>query len=115
MRELYAQGDVLLELVPDVPATRGVPIGRDDDGAVVLARGEVTGHRHAIWGQVNFFRDDSLARDIPSQLYVGHVRVDEPTVALVHEEHAPIALARGTYRVSLQRELEPTEARLVLD
>jgi hypothetical protein len=114
MRELYAQGDVLLELVPDLPASRGVPIARDSDGAVVLARGEVTGHRHVLWGQATFFRDDSLARDIPNQLYVGHLRVEEPT-ALVHEEHAPIALARGTYRVSLQRELEPTEARLVLD
>lgn len=115
MRELYAQGDVLLELVADVPTTRGVPMARDSDGAMVLARGEVTGHRHAIWGRASLFRDDSLARDVPSQLYVGHVRVDEPTVALVHEEHAPITLPRGTYRVSLQRELEPTEARLVLD
>lgn len=115
MRELYAQGDVLLELVADVPKARGVPIERDGDGAIVLARGEVTGHRHAIWGRASFFRDDSLARDLPHQLYVGHVRVEDPVVALVHEEHAPISLARGTYRISLQRELEPTEARLVLD
>jgi hypothetical protein len=28
--------------------------------AMLLAEGEATGHRHAIWGQVTMFRDDSL-------------------------------------------------------
>jgi hypothetical protein len=34
---------------------------------------------------------------------------------LLHEEHAPISLAEGTYRVRRQRELEPKDAVLVSD
>ena len=114
MSKLFAQGDVLLERVGDlVPSGQMIP--PDTDGAYVLAEGETTGHRHAIHESVNFFRDDGLARDIASDLYIGHVRVDEPEALLVHEEHAPIALPRGTYRVRRQRELEPRDARVVAD
>lgn len=114
MPRLYAQGDILLELVGDIAPT-GTILSPGSDGAHVLAEGEVTGHRHAIHDRVTFFRDDSLARDIPSGLYVGHVRVDDAEARLVHEEHSPIALPRGTYRVRRQRELEPRDARLVAD
>jgi hypothetical protein len=40
---------------------------------------------------------------------VGHVRVNGPTARLEHEEHAPITLERGVYRVRRQRQLEPTD------
>lgn len=107
-RELCAQGDILLERVDDVqPVLPEEPMGLDPDGALVLARGEVSGHRHAIHGGAVLFRDDALARDIPRDLYVGHVRVTAPGTELVHEEHAAIALAPGTYRVRRQRELDP--------
>ena len=114
MTRLYAQGDLLIERVADiVPAGSLIPPG--DDGALVLAEGEVTGHRHAIYDRVTMFRDDSLARDIPAGLYVGHVRVDAPVARLVHDEHAPISLPAGTYRVRRQREMEPQDARIVVD
>jgi hypothetical protein len=32
-----------------------------------------------------------------------------------HQEHAPITLREGTYRVRRQRELEPRDATLVSD
>lgn len=114
MNRLYAQGDLLIERVADtVPA--GIPIGPGSDGAVVLAEGETSGHRHAFYDHVTMFRDDGLARDIPGGLYVGHVRVDTPCARLVHDEHAPIELPKGTYRVRRQRELEPQDARIVVD
>ena len=114
MNRLYAQGDLLIERVADiVPA--GAMISPGADGALVLAEGETTGHRHAIFEQVTMFRDDGLARDIPDGLYVGHVRVDGPVARLVHDEHAPIELPQGTYRVRRQRELEPRDARIVID
>jgi hypothetical protein len=56
-----------------------------------------------------FYRDDALAREIPTGLYVGHVRIASPTARLEHEEHAPITLDQGTYRVRRQRQLEPTD------
>lgn len=118
-RRLYAQGDILIERVEDIDPTRHAGIEADPDGAVVLARGEVTGHRHAILRGALMFRDDGLARDMPRDLYVGHVRVTGTDAQLRHEEHAAITLPRGTYRIRRQREFEPAAAlggsRLVED
>lgn len=114
MSRLLAQGDILLELVRDT-APSGTPIAPAFDGAVILAEGEVSGHRHAIWENVAFFRDDSIARSIPRDLYIGHVNVPASGATLLHEEHAPILLEGGTYRVSRQRQLEPLDVRVVED
>jgi hypothetical protein len=78
-------------------------------GPVVIAEGEATGHHHRLVGSVTLFRDDAIARDIPRELYVAHVRIASPTARLVHEEDAPIAIDRGTYRIRRQRQLEPTD------
>jgi hypothetical protein len=114
MKEIFAQGDLLIERVPDV-----LPSGKIEQNlvgsAMVLAEGEATGHRHATWDQVTMFRDDNLARDIPKGLYVGHVRIDDAGARLVHDEHAPLTLSKGTYRVRRQRELEPRDARVIAD
>ena len=103
MRKLYAQGDVLIERVDAAPED-GTPIARDPDGAVVLARGEITGHRHAIYGSPNvaMFRDDALARAMPN-LYIGNLKIVGDGVVVKHEEHAPIDLPPGDYVVRQQR------------
>jgi len=112
--KLFAQGDVLLELVDDAEPT--TPIGVDPDGAVVLARGEVTGHRHAFYGgQVLMFRDDGLAHGVPPELYIGHIKIADVSAELRHEEHATITLPKGTYRVRRQREFDAGEVRVVAD
>ena len=114
MKSLFAQGDLLIECVADV-APSGTMLQPAPDGAMVLAEGEATGHRHAIFERVTMFRDDGLARDIPGGLYVGHVRVEAASARLQHDEHATITLPKGTYRVRRQRELEPQDARFVID
>ncbi len=114
MTVLYAQGDLLIERVADVPLS-DTTIDPAFDGAVVLAEGEASGHRHVIYDRVTMFRDDGLARDIPGGLYVSHVRVEGPSARIEHDEHAPVTLPRGTYRVRRQRELEPKDASIVLD
>jgi hypothetical protein len=93
---MVRQGDVLL-----VPATRAAITPNHverarDGGAVVLARGELTGHAHAI-------------RDEGATLFVAEhesdaVLVVEGGAMLVHEEHRPIPLAAGVYLVRRQRE-----------
>lgn len=96
---MYRQGDVLLVGVDTLP-THVSPVARDD-GRIVLAYGEVTGHAHAIWSErVQFFREDGSGR--------GFIQVhgSEP-VALSHEEHSPISLEPGAYEVVRQREYEP--------
>lgn len=114
MNEIFAQGDLLLERVEDVPPS-GTAIHPMPDGAVVLAEGEVTGHRHAIYDAVTMFRDDGLARDIPNGLYIGHVRVHGVSARVQHDEHSVIELPKGTWRVRRQRELEPRDVRIVND
>jgi hypothetical protein len=114
MHDLFAQGDLLIERVIDVPVSGDV-LPAAEDGAFVLAEGEHTGHRHAIFDNIMFFRDDGLARDIPDGLYIGHVKVENADAKVLHEEHSAISLPRGTYRVRRQRELDPREARLVAD
>ena len=115
MAEFYAQGDVLLERVSDTPVS-AQSVEPDPDGAVVLARGEVTGHRHAVHGSsVVMYRDDALARDIPPELYVGHIRISGTRPAeLRHEEHDTIRLRPGTYRVRRQREFDRSAERVVV-
>jgi hypothetical protein len=114
MNEMFAQGDLLIERVADVEPS-GTMLTPDATGACVLAEGEVTGHRHAIYDRVTVFRDDALAREIPSGLYIGHEKVDGGSALIHHQEHAPISLTEGTYRVRRQRELEPRDAALVAD
>lgn len=114
MNEIFAQGDLLIERVEDVVPS-GAEIQATADGAVVLAEGEVTGHRHAIYDAVTMFRDDGLARDIPDGLYVGHLRVLGNFARIQHDEHSPIDLRKGTWRVRRQRELEPRDVRIVSD
>jgi hypothetical protein len=114
MREIFAQGDLLLERVTDV-----APSGAIQENlagmAMVLAEGEESGHRHAIAEPVTLFRDDKLAKDIPADLYIGHLKVTSDYARVTHDEHAPITLPRGTYRVRRQRELGPQDARVLAD
>lgn len=114
MRKMFAQGDLLLERVADM-APSGMVTENLDGMAMVLAEGEESGHRHAIAERVTMFRDEKLATDIPAGLYIGHVQIASPYARVTHEEHAPITLPRGTWRVRRQRELGPTDARVLAD
>ncbi len=114
MTEIFAQGDLLIERVPDV-APSGTVEENAEGAALVLLEGEATGHSHAIRERVTMFRDDRLARDIPAGLYVGHVQIAAAYARVTHQEHGPITLPRGTYRVRRQRELGPRDARVLAD
>ena len=102
------QGDVLL--VPAEAVPTGAKSVRRDGGRVILAYGEVTGHAHAI--------RSTAARLLEAQ--EERYLVTSDTVTLEHEEHGPIAIAPGTYRVVIQREyvpadIEPASFRRVID
>ncbi|MGI4869701.1 MAG: hypothetical protein ACRYFX_00830 [Janthinobacterium lividum] len=100
-RALYRHGDVLVSAVAALPA------GATARPGLVLAHGEHTGHTHRI-------REAGAA-----SLYVHgrelYLLVSAPTATLVHEEHRPIELPAGVYRVWQQREYTPTAIRTVLD
>lgn len=104
----YRQGDVLLVPCAEIPS--GALEEATENGRVVLARGELTGHAHTMAGdRVCYFRDDGTGS--------GFIRVTGPDpVDLTHEEHAPLAVPPGNYRVVQQREYQPRRApRAVID
>ncbi len=65
-----------------------------EGGAIVLAHGEVTGHSHRIpHRSAKLYRDEADAR---------FLRATAPVI-LRHEEHAPVQLPTGDYRIVIQR------------
>jgi hypothetical protein len=95
-KPLYRQGDVLLRRVSEIPDGL-LPVALDK-GRVVLAYGEVTGHAHAVVGDVEL-----LASDL-KEMEVRFLRVESEMAEVVHEEHGTITLPVGDYEVVRQRE-----------
>lgn len=99
---LYRHGDVFLQAT--LPPTGSLhPVGH-----LTLAHGELTGHAHRI------------AETHAAHLYDGsgphrYLHVTAAHATLTHEEHAPIRLPAGWYRVWRQREYTPGAVRVVLD
>ena len=104
------QGDVYLIPVVAIPAT-ATPVAREA-GRLILAHGEVTGHAHAI------LAPDAELLTTPgatAELVDRYLRV-RSTATVVHEEHAPLTVAPGTYRVVIHEEwTDQDESRAVLD
>jgi hypothetical protein len=101
MGKQYRHGDVLIEEVKSLPKMR------EKLSHTILAHGEVTGHCHRI--------KEHTEADLymTGEGFLLHVRGESVTV--VHEEHTPIILTQGYYRVWRQREYSPQEIRVVRD
>ena len=106
MTLIYRQGDVLVQATAHALTAHAKPVTRDK-GRIVLAYGEVTGHAHAI--------DDALAELFEEQDGALYLTTGPDGATIRHQEHAPVALAPGTYRVVHQREYHPEEIRRVSD
>lgn len=116
---MWAQGDILITPVGKKDDGReGTLEKRDPDGAIVLARGEVTGHRHAIYGSphVTLFKDDALVREVgvPSDLNIGFLRVTGSAADIQHEEHDTIRLEPGLYEVRRQQEFPLSKSKRIV-
>lgn len=98
---LWRHGDVLITSVSALPE------GAQPRSGATLAYGEVTGHSHR-------FAEPSRVALWTSGLDL-FVQVIDEQATLIHEEHKPIVLTRGTYRVWKQREYTPTAIRTVVD
>ncbi|MGZ3715756.1 MAG: hypothetical protein ACXVA4_10080 [Ktedonobacterales bacterium] len=96
---LWRHGDVLIQSIDDMD---DVPAGGQRQSEPVLAYGEVTGHRHRV-------EDANTAElwRVNDTLYLKVIDV----ARIVHEEHAPIELPPGLYRVWQQREYVPPNQR----
>lgn len=96
MTNLVAQGDILLRRIDAMP--ENIAISKRDNGRVVLAYGEATGHAHA-------FTEDHVtmyhANDNSNRRFLA---VMEKPATLFHEEHLPIAFDPGVYEIVRQVE-----------
>lgn len=106
--KMFRQGDVLLVRVEDIPED-AKPCKVDGD--VILAYGEVTGHAHRFEeGAVKPLAKGGVWEPGAERF----IQVLEGAV-LRHEEHAPIEVPPGNYRVVQQVEYAPEAIRNVAD
>lgn len=101
------QGDILVRKIKPIdiePEAAEIPRDRD---SVVLAYGEVSGHRHRI---------DELDVALWECSNVKILTVGDGGATLAHEEHSSLLLDEGTYEVLYQYEYQPSgELRQVID
>jgi hypothetical protein len=123
---MFRQGDVLIQEVAAIPSDAKEM--EREGGRIILARGEVTGHHHAIsdMGAVLFAFDGNAT---PVNGRLGNVvmgggsslipdrflKVKDAPVRVYHEEHDPIELPAGNWKVTIQREYAPDDVRNVAD
>ena len=101
---LIRQGDVLL--IPRTAAPAQRTPRPTDNGRVILAYGEVTGHAHAI--------EDAACATLYDTGDGGVALEVRDVTRLTHEEHAP-AVVCGWYDVVIQSEYTPEAIQNVLD
>jgi len=97
---LYQQGDVLLTKVSGVK-------GKKLDH-LTLAKGEHTGHHHTVTvGDAELYEHEGTL----------FLRVNSEEAILTHQEHGPVTLPAGDYKVGIVQEYDhfAEEARDVQD
>lgn len=100
--QIYRQGDVLVERITTIPTEA---VKQEPKGRIILALGEATGHHH------------SLDMDAADWWKLGEEQFLNVAKAatVTHQEHGPIELSPGRYRVIRQREYSPEAIRNVAD
>lgn len=93
MRQLQ-HGDVLLQEIEELP--EGVKRVARENGRIILARGEATGHNHAIAER------GAILYELKGDLYL---EVTEP-VTIIHEEHRPLEIPEGIYQIGRVKEYD---------
>ena len=99
----YQQGDVIIEQT-EIPNTAK----KIDKDRIILAEGEMTGHSHTIEDTSNCFAFESS-----EGLYLRVIN----EVTIKHEEHKPITVPPGNYKIRKVQEYDhfKEEARKVQD
>lgn len=112
VKDHIRQGDVLTIEIDSLPDD--VELVEREAGAVVLAHGEATGHRHAFYGGgVRMYATPSLpgaTKERPARV-LRLLKGDD----LKHDEHTQIPHEKGLRRVVRQVEYQPGELVRVAD
>lgn len=103
---MWRHGDVLIAQVDAIPASATVTTRS------ILVCGEMTGHAHRLETPANA----TIYTDVGNTTGMGVLYLlVMSTVQIIHEEHHPISLQPGTYRVWQQREYTPQAIRNIYD
>lgn len=92
-------GDVVLQRIDEMPD------GLETCKEPVLAYGEATGHLHKLFGEQGDFE---LKQDKQGTKYLKVNNV----IYLKHQEHRPIEIHPGVFRIGIQREYDPFSKRI---
>jgi hypothetical protein len=102
-KRIYRHGGLLLVAVRKAPA--GERRAREN-GRLVLAHGEVTGHAHVITDE----QAELVELVTPNEAIELYLLVHgTQPVVLTHEEHDTLLIEPGNYQVRRQREYAPKE------
>jgi hypothetical protein len=106
---MYRQGDVALVRVEALP-TGAKEVEPEEEGRIVLAHGEVTGHAHAVAVAERPDVKEFTAEDLR------FLMIGDRKAQVAHEEHYDQLVEPGVYEVRQQREYSPQEySRPVFD
>jgi hypothetical protein len=107
----YRQGDIFLEKVEggdlELSECKQSIEGEEIEGFIVLALGEATGHAHKL--------PKTSAKLTKAANEDKFILLVTETSFLTHEEHAPIRIPPGRYRVVRQRVYTPERIKYVAD
>lgn len=108
-KKLYRHGDVLfenIELIPNTHFNEKTP----DEKSGIVQRGESTGHAHVIADM------ETTGVELFSNWRERFLRA-EKEFTVTHQEHKPLTLPAGNYRIRIAREFDYLNhaARMVVD
>ena len=105
----YQQGDVLLKLVAFKESSSRKEVDKKD--SLVLAEGEATGHLHQIPFDKQLPNCTVLGYNDKyrwkQENLVDYINVLGDSAVMYHEEHNPLTIPEGFYKVSIVREYDP--------
>jgi hypothetical protein len=122
--EIYAQGDLVFVKIEDAEKLIRKMSGNavraaSRKGKIILARGEKTGHTHTIDARVadlfNWGKDEVDYPPSSGKIQDAAVLVVSEPTTVEHQEHPPLDLPAGAYRVVRQRRYEPKRLPRAID
>lgn len=101
---IFRQGDILITRVNNINDKKYSLI----PNSKTVAQGELTGHHHTFseQSQVLLYKDEQQGQG-QQQEDPSLIVVKSPMAELVHQEHNPILLPEGTYKVTRETEYNP--------
>jgi hypothetical protein len=91
---MIVQGDIFFTRTRKIPS--GAKSLKRKERGYIITEGEATGHAHVVEDEVELYEKDGV-------LYMKTSK----TIKVQHEEHKPVTLSEGIWKVGIVREFDP--------